>query len=122
MVLLIAAATLTAPSVTADHCYGAISVGDTTGNTDYGNECHYYSGIENTGSILVAPIEPSVAETETGYGGYLLDSDGDGLTDGAELEIYGTDPYSWDTDGDGSGDGWEVANGYDPLTYNIWLN
>ncbi len=42
------------------------------------------------------------------------DADGDGLSDGRELEI-GTDPLRADTDGDGYDDGTEVANGYDPL-------
>jgi hypothetical protein len=30
-----------------------------------------------------------------------LDSDGDGLSDNQELEVYGTDPQSQDSDGDG---------------------
>ncbi len=42
------------------------------------------------------------------------DTDGDGLTDGEELEL-GTDPNNPDTDGDGSSDGAEVAVGSDPL-------
>ena len=67
-----------------------------------------------------------------------LDSDGDGLTDGAEILIYRTDPgnpdsdddglsdyeeimvygsnaRNADTDGDGLPDGWEVQFGLDPL-------
>ena len=45
-----------------------------------------------------------------------LDSDGDGLTDADEINIYGTDPYNPDTDGDGLTDGEEVkVYGTDPL-------
>lgn len=43
------------------------------------------------------------------------DSDGDGLSDVDELNIYFTDPGNPDHDGDGWWDGYEVANGYDPL-------
>ena len=42
------------------------------------------------------------------------DSDGDGLSDGAEAFIHGTDPTNPDSDGDGLPDGWEVDNGLDP--------
>ncbi|RWX48850.1 hypothetical protein VT99_10502 [Candidatus Electrothrix marina] len=37
------------------------------------------------------------------------DSDGDGLGNGEEVLVYGTDPYVADTDGDGLNDGEEVA-------------
>ena len=40
-----------------------------------------------------------------------VDSDGDGLTDGAETFLHRTDPGVADTDGDGMPDGWEVRNG-----------
>lgn len=45
-----------------------------------------------------------------------LDSDGDGLTDLDEINVYGTDPFNPDTDGDGLSDGEEVLKyGTDPL-------
>lgn len=45
-----------------------------------------------------------------------LDSDGDGLSDDEEINIYGTDPYNPDTDGDGLTDYEEVKiYGTDPL-------
>lgn len=44
------------------------------------------------------------------------DSDGDGLTDGDELDVFKTDPRFADTDGDGMPDGWECENHLDPLT------
>ncbi len=43
------------------------------------------------------------------------DSDGDGLTDGDEVLVHFTDPNLVDTDGGTIGDGVEVANGTDPL-------
>jgi len=44
------------------------------------------------------------------------DTDGDGLTDYEEVKIYGTDPLNPDTDGDGLSDGDEVKiYGTDPL-------
>jgi von Willebrand factor type A domain/Bacterial TSP3 repeat len=45
----------------------------------------------------------------------LVDTDGDGLTDGDEVNKYKTDPTKLDTDGDGIPDGREVANGSDPI-------
>lgn len=45
----------------------------------------------------------------------LPDSDGDGLSDGDEVNIYLTDPLLSDTDNDGFEDGREVARGYSPL-------
>ena len=58
-------------------------------------------------------------EAELGTNAALADSDGDGLTDFAELgfepgSATGSDPLLFDTDGDGIGDGDEVANGTDP--------
>jgi ELWxxDGT repeat protein len=55
------------------------------------------------------------AETTAGTDPFDADSDGDGLTDGAEVNTYGTSPIGFDTDGDGFGDGVEVAAGTDPL-------
>ena len=76
----------------------------------------------------------------TGYGSdpTVVDTDGDGISDGIEVGIYGSDPRSVDTDadglsdaqevalgtalnnqdsdGDGLLDGWEVANNLDPLS------
>ncbi len=46
----------------------------------------------------------------------MADTDGDGLTDGDELNTYGTNPGVADTDGDGLTDGDEVnVHGTDPL-------
>lgn len=45
----------------------------------------------------------------------IKDSDKDGLTDGKEINTYGTEPLKDDTDGDGIKDGDEIALGLDPL-------
>ena len=44
----------------------------------------------------------------------MADTDGDGLSDGVEVDTYGTQPTRYDTDGDGFSDGEEVAYGLDP--------
>lgn len=43
------------------------------------------------------------------------DTDGDGVDDRDEFELYSTDPTNWDTDEDGLPDGFEIANGLNPL-------
>jgi YD repeat-containing protein len=42
------------------------------------------------------------------------DTDGDGVNDGEELALYGTNPRLADTDGDGMPDKWEIEHGLDP--------
>lgn len=46
------------------------------------------------------------------------DTDNDGLDDYQEIYVYGTNAFEYDTDNDGASDGWEVANNFDPATYN----
>ena len=47
------------------------------------------------------------------------DTDGDGVADGDEPNIYGTDPLNPDTDGDGASDGRELfALHTDPVVWN----
>ena len=48
----------------------------------------------------------------------LPDTDGDGLTDDDETNIYGTDPNDPDSDDDGLDDGEEVAFGSDPNMFD----
>ncbi len=76
------------------------------------------------------PLDPSALDTDgdmltdgeearLGTDPALPDTDGDGLSDFAEVGFEpgsstGTDPLMWDTDGDGIGDGDEVVAGSDP--------
>ncbi len=77
--------------------------------------CHLASPTVDTDGDLLTDAQ----EAELGTNPELADSDGDGLTDFAEVgfepgSATGTDPRLRDTDGDGVGDGDEVANGTDP--------
>ena len=79
-----------------DYLQGTVTLGGniesgTTGNSMY--------------TVVVGPA--------TGSG--TTDTDGDGLTDVDETNLYGTNPQMADTDGDGTDDGTEVAQGTDPL-------
>jgi hypothetical protein len=56
-------------------------------------------------------------QTIPGGGIMQPDSDLDGLLDGDEYYVYGTDPANSDSDGDGYGDGLEISLGLDPLTF-----
>jgi hypothetical protein len=51
-----------------------------------------------------------------------MDTDGDGLDNYDEINVYHTDPLDPDTDGDGISDGDEVDNGLDPLLSNVGLD
>jgi Bacterial TSP3 repeat/Alpha/beta hydrolase of unknown function (DUF900) len=44
------------------------------------------------------------------------DTDGDGVDDGLEVNVYHTNPLLADSDGDGIADGWEVQYGLNPLS------
>jgi hypothetical protein len=64
-------------------------------------------GIENRERLFEVP----------GGGIFNPDSDHDGLTDGDEYYIYGTDPGDMDSDDDSFSDGIEVIVGTDPLEF-----
>jgi hypothetical protein len=55
--------------------------------------------------ILFFPLAALAAE---------IDTDGDGLSDEREINLYYTDPNNPDTDGDGYNDSLELINGYSP--------
>lgn len=62
---------------------------------------------------------PDAQEMEVGLDPNNVDTDGDGVADGDEVNIYGTDPFTWDTDGDGVSDGDELYNTRtDPLVWD----
>jgi hypothetical protein len=49
---------------------------------------------------------------------YIVDTDGDGVSDGDEVNNYGSDPLNTESDGDGYGDGYEVFAGSNPADAN----
>jgi hypothetical protein len=51
-----------------------------------------------------------------------LDSDGDGLSDSAEILLHRTDPQGFDTDGDGLLDGYDMAVGFGDARYDFWAS
>ena len=57
-------------------------------------------------------------EQGLGTNSLLIDTDGDGLDDGDEVNIFETNPLLFDTDYDGFSDGVEVGIGSDPLDEN----
>ena len=62
---------------------------------------------------------PDALEWELGLDGNNPDSDGDGVADGDELNLYATDPTVSDTDGDGVSDGEELFGSLtDPLVWD----
>jgi hypothetical protein len=67
--------------------------------------------IDTDGDGIGDDYEVNVYATDPG----VWDTDGDGLSDGDELLTTGSDPFLWDTDGDGVADGDEGAAGTDPL-------
>ena len=65
-------------------------------------------------TTYVEPVDSAPVDTVT-----AVDSDGDGIADVDETNIYGTDPYNWDTDGDGLGDGEEAfVTGTSPVVWD----
>jgi hypothetical protein len=54
------------------------------------------------GGFLLSNTLNSLSASKT------IDSDGDGLSDWDEVNVYNTDPHKVDTDGDYVGDGYEV--------------
>jgi len=60
-------------------------------------------------------------ELALGTNPLVADTDGDGINDGDEVNIYHTNPLMVDTDGDGIPDGAEIASGTDPNSPNSYL-
>jgi hypothetical protein len=69
-----------------------------------------------TATDLDADNFDDAAEIAQGLDPSNPDTDGDGVADGDEGNIYGTAPLTWDSDGDGISDGEELFGvGSDPL-------
>ncbi|MDY0148870.1 MAG: carbohydrate-binding protein [Kiritimatiellia bacterium] len=70
-----------------------------------------YDGNVNTYN----PYHPTSNPSGRDLSATRADTDLDGVSDGDEILVYGTDPLRADTDGDGLSDGEEVHLGTDPL-------
>jgi hypothetical protein len=65
-----------------------------------------------------APVVETPVE-EIGPESPAPDTDGDGISDDYEINVYATDPGVWDTDGDGLSDGDElIVTGTDPFVWD----
>lgn len=60
------------------------------------------------------PIDKNALTGENTFDLQTKDTDGDGLADFEEINLYKTSPYLEDTDSDGLPDGEEIKNGTDP--------
>lgn len=56
----------------------------------------------------------NATEKQMGLSETEFDTDGDGLSDYAEINTFKTDPNKMDSDGDGYGDSEEIVNGFNP--------
>ena len=56
----------------------------------------------------------NLSEIKLGTNCIIYDTDGDGLSDGDEINIYGSDPLKMDTDGDTLSDGQDIKLSFDP--------
>lgn len=65
-------------------------------------------------SLIIFSFSPELTKAQA-QNNYQQDSDYDGLTDSAEINIYFSDPLKADTDGDGYYDAAEVLLGSNPL-------
>lgn len=64
---------------------------------------------------FVAPGPDASQASATDDIGENIDTDGDGISDHDEINIYKTDPNKFDTDGDTYDDGTEIKKGFNPL-------
>jgi Bacterial TSP3 repeat len=68
--------------------------------------------VDETSEPVATDVPANTAATE-------IDTDGDGLSDDYEINVYATDPGLWDTDGDGLSDGDELlTTGSDPFVWD----
>lgn len=108
----------------------------TTG--DSGVPAPVYEAAPEVAPAPVESVEPVIADTVVAVEGDLdgdnyadaleievgldpnnPDGDGDGVADGDEVNIYGTNAFTWDSDGDGLSDGDELFNTRtDPLVWD----
>lgn len=97
---------------------------DTDGDGVSDGDEFYIYNTNHVATVLSHPVDGALNLTSlNGYPSYLVvggfdnpDSDMDGLEDGDEVYVYGTDVTNADTDGDGFSDGDELTWGTDPFS------
>jgi hypothetical protein len=77
---------------------------------------------QDTSTINISIAQELKPSNSKLYFGEGTDTDGDGVPDQKENDIYKTNPQKADTDGDGYDDGSEIINGYDPTTKRQNIN
>jgi len=94
------------PMLQGRHGSGAAVIGDTL---------HIFAGSMHRGGAPETDSHETLSLVDDDDA-QSTDRDGDGLDDGAETALHGTDPDDPDSDDDGLTDGREIALGTDPLT------
>ncbi len=87
------------------------------GRSIWNQQDYHFSNINDDGSLpLNEEANWTVAELNSVRAGGLIDNDGDGLRNRAEIDIHATDPNDADSDDDTLDDGQEINTlGSDPL-------
>jgi uncharacterized delta-60 repeat protein len=91
------------------------------GGSSYGTDLTFTTPLADTDHDSIPDIYETgtgiyVSPTDTGTSPTNSDSDGDGLTDGQEVNTYHTNPNIADTDGDGFSDSFEISTGFSPTS------
>ncbi len=95
-------------------------LGDSGHDNKYGyGQINAWSAVEEANITTPTDTDSDglydMEELQLGTDPFDADTDGDGLSDGSEVDTYGTDPLCIDTDGDTMIDGWEITYSFDPL-------
>ncbi|WP_422862063.1 Calx-beta domain-containing protein [Flagellimonas sp. W118] len=101
-------------AIITDPSSGTLSIG-TDNNVDFEGLPDGSYVFEYTTDGAAAPCTNTTVQVTISVSDCVVDTDGDGLTDGEEMDL-GTDPNLADTDGDGLTDGEEVLVIDDPST------
>jgi len=83
---------------------------------DPGHTLWGYEDWGNTRGRIQCNGEVAASDGYVAFIQVYLDSDGDGIDDADEVNMYGTDPLNPDTDGDGCTEGEEIPPGAGPST------
>ncbi|HUS23699.1 MAG TPA: hypothetical protein VM369_02020, partial [Candidatus Binatia bacterium] len=97
------------------------NIADANGHTDIFTATNALAALQAPQTDSDGDGVPNSQEAVFGSNPLVTDTDGDGLSDGVEINSTGTNPANSDTDGDGLLDGAEVSAG-DPLAYEAGID